>query len=127
MNAAVRCFFFCFYGGYFGKTGHNTVAAHISEPPEHGVFGIHIRRNTVSLIRQGGKPPQIFRCFFRIGHINYSFHHPEMVYTYVKYKSKRTAPFLPGLCACRFSVIFLYSLGIDTVAPVSYSNLYDQS
>ena len=75
MNAAVRCFFFCFYGGYFGKTGHNTVAAHISEPPKHGVFGIHIRRNAVSLIRQCSKPPQIFRCFFRIGHIGYSFHH----------------------------------------------------
>ena len=100
MNRSVRCFFLCFYGGYFGKTGHNAVAAHISESPEHGVFGIHIRRNAVSLIRQCSKPPQIFRCFFRIGHIGYSFHHIRRVVGMINIKAGAQLPFVPGLCAC---------------------------
>ena len=110
MNASVRSFFLCFNSGYFGKTDHNAVAAHISEPPKHGVFGIHIRRNAVSLIRQCSKPPQIFRCFFRIGHIGYSFHHIRRVVGMINIKAGAQLPFVPGLCACCFSVIFFTAL-----------------
>ena len=51
-----------------------------------------------------------FSVVFCIGHIGYSFHHIRRVVGMINIKAGAQLPFVPGLCACCFSVIFFTAL-----------------